>query len=154
RTTRTNRRARGAISPRARSRGNRLPAVDDRPPARAGVDVVPIDPIQSFVMLAFLSPWFLAGAAAAAVPIVLHLLKREPEGRVKLGAVKLLKHAPVEDTERHRLRELLLLALRVATLVLFSLAFARPFFASGAAATRGNALVVALDTSYSMSGGA
>jgi hypothetical protein len=32
--------------------------------------------------MTFLSPWFLAGAAAAAVPIVLHLLKREPEARV------------------------------------------------------------------------
>ena len=57
---------------------------------------------------------FLAGAAAAAVPLVLHLLKREPEPRVKFAAVKLLKHAPVEHTERRHLRELLLLALRIA----------------------------------------
>ena len=42
-------------------------------------------------MLSFLSPLFLAGAAAAAVPIVLHLLKREPEPRVKFAAVKLLQ---------------------------------------------------------------
>ena len=39
-------------------------------------------------MLSFLSPLFLAGAAAAAVPIVLHLLKREPEARVKFAAVQ------------------------------------------------------------------
>jgi hypothetical protein len=62
--------------------------------------------------VSFLSPLFLVGAAAAAVPIVLHLLKREPEQRVKFGAVQLLKRAPVEDTQKHRLRELLLLALR------------------------------------------
>ena len=37
-------------------------------------------------MLSFLAPMFLAGAAAAAVPIVLHLLKREPEERVKFAA--------------------------------------------------------------------
>ena len=73
-------------------------------------------------MLTFLSPLFLVGAGAAAVPIVLHLLKREPVPRVKFAAVKLLKHAPVEDTEKHRLRELLLLALRVAALVLLALA--------------------------------
>ena len=42
-------------------------------------------------MLSFLSPLFLAGAAAAAVPIVLHLLKREPEPRVKFAAVQLLQ---------------------------------------------------------------
>jgi len=98
----------------------------------------------------FLSPLFLAGSVAAAVPILLHLLKREPEARVKFAAVQLLKRAPVEDTARHRLRELLLLALRVATLVLLALAFARPFFPSGHAAGPSGVTVVALDTSYSM----
>ena len=102
-------------------------------------------------MLSFLSPLFLAGAAIAAVPIVLHLLKREPEPRVKFAAVKLLKNAPVEHTEKHRLRELLLLALRIATLVLLAIAFARPFIRSGRAAGGGDVTMVALDTSYSLS---
>jgi hypothetical protein len=101
-------------------------------------------------VISFLSPLFLAGAVAAAVPIVLHLLKREPEARIKFSTVKLLKQAPVEHTEKHRLRELLLLALRIATLVLLALAFARPFFPTGTAATGSGATVVALDTSYSM----
>jgi von Willebrand factor type A domain/Aerotolerance regulator N-terminal len=101
--------------------------------------------------MSFLSPLFLVGAVAAAVPIVLHLLKREPEPRVKFAFVRLLRQAPVEDTEKHRLRELLLLALRVATLVLLALAFARPFFATGAAARSAGATIVALDTSASMS---
>src|SRR5436190_10562996 len=101
-------------------------------------------------MLSFLSPLFLAGAAAAAVPIVLHLLKREPEARLKFAAVKLLKRAPVEHTARHRLRELVLLALRVAALVLLAVAFARPFFVSGGAATVSGVTIVALDTSYSL----
>jgi hypothetical protein len=102
-------------------------------------------------MLSFLAPLFLAGAAAAAVPIVLHLLKREPETRVRFAAVKLLKRAPVEYTEKRHLRELILLALRIAALVLLALAFARPFFASGAAVGSSGVTVVALDTSYSMS---
>lgn len=100
-------------------------------------------------MLAFLSPLFLVGAAAAAIPLVLHLLKREPEPRVKFAAVKLLKRAPVEYTEKRHLRELLLLMLRIAALVLLAIAFARPFFPSGA--TLGSVTIVALDTSYSMS---
>jgi aerotolerance regulator-like protein/VWA domain-containing protein len=99
----------------------------------------------------FLSPWFLLGSLAAAVPIVLHLLKREPEPRVKFPAVRLLKRAPVEYTENRRLRELLLLALRVATFALLALAFARPFLASTAAVGSEGATIVALDTSYSMS---
>src|SRR4051794_26146561 len=102
-------------------------------------------------MLSFLSPLFLAGAAAAAIPVILHLLKKEPEARVQFAAVKLLKTAPVEHTQKRHLRELLLLALRVAALLLLALAFARPFFASGAAVASSGVTVVALDTSYSMS---
>src|SRR3954454_22606395 len=102
-------------------------------------------------MLSFLAPLFLAGAAAAAIPVILHLLKKEPEARVQFAAVKLLKNAPVEHTQRRYLRELILLALRVTALVLLALAFARPFFASGAASTSTGVTVVALDTSFSMS---
>ncbi len=102
-------------------------------------------------MISFLSPLFLVGATAAAIPLVLHLLRREPEPRVKFAAVKLLKRAPVEHTEKRRLRELLLLALRITALVLLALAFARPFVASGAAVRSTGITVVLLDTSYSMS---
>jgi len=107
--------------------------------------------VPGALVLNFLAPAFLAGMAAAAVPIVLHLLKREPEPRIKFAAVSLLKHAPVEHSERRRLRELLLLALRIATLVFLALAFARPFFPSGAVAASNAITVVALDTSYSLS---
>jgi hypothetical protein len=99
----------------------------------------------------FLVPLFLAGSAAAAIPIVLHLLKREPEPRVKFAAVTLLKRAPVELTEKRHLRELLLLALRVAALVLLALAFARPFLPSGSLPGSTGATIVAVDTSYSLS---
>ena len=99
----------------------------------------------------FLAPWFLAGAAVAAVPLILHLLKREPEPRVKFAAVNLLKNAPVEHSDRHRLRELLLLALRVAALVLLAIAFARPFVRSGRPVGGADVTIIALDTSYSLS---
>ena len=100
----------------------------------------------------FLSPLFLFGTLAAAVPIVLHLLKREQEPRVKFAAVALLRHAPVERSSTRRLREILLLMLRVSALLVLALAFARPFFPSPAAAAASrNATVVLLDTSYSMS---
>lgn len=100
--------------------------------------------------MSFLSPLFLAGAIAAAVPIVLHLLKRHTEQRVRFAAVALLKGAAVEHTSSRRLRELLLLALRVAALAMLALAFARPFF-SGGSAMSGGLTVVAVDTSLSMS---
>jgi len=101
--------------------------------------------------VSFLSPLFLLGAMTAAIPIALHLLHREPEVRVRFAAVKLLRHAPVEDARRRRLREWLLLALRVAALVLVAFAFARPFFATSAAGGSGRVTVIALDTSLSLS---
>jgi hypothetical protein len=100
--------------------------------------------------VAFLSPLFLIGAAAAIVPLVLHLFKRQTARSVRFSAVALLKGAPVEHAARHRLRDLLLLALRVCALVLLALAFARPYFRA-AVATYGGLTVVAIDTSLSMS---
>ena len=93
---------------------------------------------------------FLLGSLAAAIPIVLHFLHREPEPRIKFPAVRLLRHAPVEDARHRKLREWLLLALRVAALGLIALAFARPFLPIGAGSSR-RVVIVALDTSMSMS---
>ncbi len=104
-------------------------------------------------MITFLSPLFLAGALVAAVPVLLHLLKREPETRLQFSAVKLLRGAPVEHSQRQYLRDLLLLALRVAALLLMALAFARPFFRSAAYGATSGITVVAIDTSLSMSAG-
>src|SRR5215831_10187132 len=100
--------------------------------------------------MSFLAPLFLVGAAAAAVPVVLHLLERHTERRVRFAAVALLKDAPVEHAARQRLRQWLLLALRVAALILLAVVFARPFF-SAASARGGRLTVIALDTSLSMS---
>ena len=53
---------------------------------------------------------------------------------MKFAAVQLLQAARRSSTrEKRHLRELLLLALRIAALLLLALAFARPFFATGAA---------------------
>src|SRR5215213_8013500 len=100
--------------------------------------------------VSFLSPLFLIGAAAAAVPILLHLFHRKTEVVIDFPSVSLLKRAPVEQHRRRRLRELLLLALRVAALVLLALSFARPYFAGAAAPDSAPLTVIAVDTSMSM----
>jgi hypothetical protein len=100
--------------------------------------------------LSFLSPLFLVGAAAASIPILIHLFYRRTEPVVEFAAMRYLRQAPVEESRRRRLRELLLLALRVAALVLLACAFARPYLA-GAAAASGAATVVLIDTSASLS---
>jgi Aerotolerance regulator N-terminal/von Willebrand factor type A domain len=101
--------------------------------------------------LSFLSPLFLIGVIAAAVPILLHLFHRKTEVVIDFPAVSLLKRAPVQQHRRRRLRELLLLALRVAALLLLALSFARPYFADAVAPNSVPLTVIAVDTSMSMS---
>ncbi len=101
--------------------------------------------------IGFLSPLFLIGLAAAAVPILLHLFHRKTEVVIDFPAVRMLTRAPVQQHRRRRLRELILLALRVAALVLLSLSFARPYFAGAVASSAAPVTVIAVDTSLSMS---
>jgi Aerotolerance regulator N-terminal/von Willebrand factor type A domain len=98
--------------------------------------------------MSFLYPAFLIGAVAVAIPIVLHLLRRDVAPEVPFTAVRLLRRTPLEQTRRRRLRDLLLLLARVAALLLLAAAFARPYFAHAAGETRLH--VVAIDRSFSM----
>src|SRR5512134_1999679 len=100
--------------------------------------------------MSFLYPAFLIGAALIAIPIVLHLLRRDVAPPVPFTAVRLLRRSPVERSRRRRLRDLLLLAARVAALLLLAAAFARPYV-SGAA--NPGVRIVAIDRSFSMSAG-
>jgi hypothetical protein len=100
--------------------------------------------------LSFLSPLFLAGLAAATIPIAIHLFHRRTDPVVEFAAMRFLRRAPVEQSHRRRLRELLLLALRVAALCLLAFAFARPYLAPSAAALSAPVTMVLVDTSLSM----
>jgi hypothetical protein len=99
--------------------------------------------------LSFLSPAFLIGAAAIAIPIVLHLLRRDVAPDVPFAAVRLLQRSAVDRVHQRRLRDLLLLAARVIALLLLAAAFARPYVQGAAPVPL---RVVALDRSYSMGG--
>jgi hypothetical protein len=101
--------------------------------------------------VSFLYPLFLAGLVAVAVPILLHLFRRRTEMVVDFPAVRLLEKSPVEQQHRRRLRELILLALRVTALALLAFAFARPYLRSSDAAAPVSVTVVAVDVSLSMS---
>lgn len=98
--------------------------------------------------MSFLYPAFLIAGVAIAVPIVLHLLRREVAPEVPFTAVRLLRRSPVPRRDRRRLRDLLLLAARVLALALLAAAFARPYVPSAAGA---GLRVVAVDRSFSMS---
>jgi hypothetical protein len=101
-------------------------------------------------MMGFLSPLFLVGLLAAAIPVAIHLFHRRPDPVIEFAAIRYLRRAPIEQPQRRRLRELLLLALRVTALTLLALAFARPYFQT-AAGGGASATVVLIDTSASLS---
>ena len=98
--------------------------------------------------MSFLTPLYLAGAALIAIPIVLHLLRRDVAPPVPFTAVHQLQKTSVDRSRRHRRRDLLLLAARVCALLLLAASFARPYKAGAPATTR--TTVIALDRSFSM----
>ncbi len=101
--------------------------------------------------LSFLSPLYLLGALAVAVPVLLHLFRRRTEVVVDFPAVRYIAPSTVEQKRRRRLREIILLALRVTALVLLAGAFARPYLAGSALSADVPVTVVAVDTSFSLS---
>ena len=101
--------------------------------------------------MSFLSPLFLAGMLAAAIPIAIHLFHRRTEPVIAFAAMRFLRRAPVEQASRRRMKELILLALRVSALLLLALAFARPYLPQPAAALAAPATLVLVDTSASLS---
>ena len=101
--------------------------------------------------LGFLAPAFLAGALAVGIPILLHLFRRRSDRVIDFPAAQMLPQAPVQQQERRTLRDLLLLALRIAALVLLAVSFARPYVMRGADVLRAPTTIVAVDISLSMS---
>jgi hypothetical protein len=98
--------------------------------------------------MGFLAPIFLAGLAAVAVPIVLHLFRREIAPRVPFTAVRFLQKRTIERQERRRIQDPWLLLLRIAALALLALAFARPYLRVESKTQP--PVVLAVDVSYSM----
>jgi hypothetical protein len=76
--------------------------------------------------MTLLSPLFLFLGLAAAVPLLIHLLRRRVGTRIDFPAVRYLLRAEQENRRTLRMRNLLLMLLRVATVLLLSIAAARP----------------------------
>lgn len=103
--------------------------------------------------LGFLVPAFLAGLAALAVPIYIHLRHREWEKPHRFPSLMFLRRIPIRTARRRRITDWLLLTLRALAVSLLVIAFSRPFFRKDpaeTAATRSRAVVVLLDRSLSM----
>ncbi len=99
-----------------------------------------------------LAPLFLFGAAAVSLPIILHLLRKEPTEIVTFPTLKFLQKSMQKSARTSSIRRWLVLLARCFVFGLLALAFARPFFAypfSGDA----TGIVIVLDNSYSMGAG-
>ena len=63
--------------------------------------------------MSFLTPLFLLGLAALAVPVLIHLTQRERKSVVEFPSLMFLRKIPYESVQRRRIRDWLLLALRL-----------------------------------------
>jgi uncharacterized membrane protein len=104
--------------------------------------------------MSFLTPLFLLGLAGLAIPVLLHLIQRERRQIVAFPSLMFLRRIPYQSVQRRRIRNWLLLLMRLAALALIVLAFGRPFFrgTDPAVVAAGGAreVVILIDRSYSM----
>ncbi len=102
--------------------------------------------------MGFLTPWFLAGAAAVGLPVYIHLLRQYRQKPVPFSSLMFFERRQQSSIKHRRLKYLLLFALRCAFVALLVLAFARPYVHSRSVAnlSGGKTIVFAIDNSFSM----
>jgi hypothetical protein len=105
--------------------------------------------------MTFLHPWAIGcGLAAVLVPILIHWLTRPRPKVLPLSTVRFVRRAIQQRRARHRLRDLLILALRASAVLFLAWAVARPFFGEpplvSAADAANGARIVLVDSSQSM----
>ena len=103
--------------------------------------------------MGLLAPLFLLGVLAVALPIWLHRLQTQSSERKPFSSAMLLEKAEQQIHVRKKLKYLLLLAARIALLILIALAFAKPFMTvspDAIIATDAGTRLVLVDTSVSM----
>ncbi len=102
--------------------------------------------------MTFLNPALLAGVAAAAIPVILHLLNRRRFRVVRWSAMMFLDDILRTQRRRIRIEQWLLLAIRASIPALLALAMARPVLtgAAGRIQRAPTSAVILLDNSASM----
>jgi hypothetical protein len=102
----------------------------------------------------FLNPLFFIGGLALAVPVLIHLVRKEKTEVVPFSSLMFLLRVPKRAIRQQKIKNLLLMALRLLLLALLVGAFARPYLtqqtATPVAGGSNRAFVLMLDDSYSM----
>jgi hypothetical protein len=99
--------------------------------------------------MTFLNPAWLLLALAAAVPIVLHLMRRRIATRVDLPTARYLARAEAEHSRELRLRNILLMLVRAGIILFVALAAARPFVTVPGGARAPGSLALVIDNTLS-----
>ncbi|MEJ7592916.1 MAG: BatA domain-containing protein [Planctomycetaceae bacterium] len=100
--------------------------------------------------LNFIHAGFLAAGLAVALPIVIHLLFRQRTRTVTIGSVRFLHQVVREHRRRRRVRQWLLLSLRMLAVLLLVLLFSRPYWDQSHLRGLEQEIVLLLDRSASM----
>ncbi len=103
--------------------------------------------------MVFLTPLFLLGLLAAAIPIAIHLIRKEKPPKVMISTIRFLKKTSKKLVLFQQLQQILLLLLRSAVIALLVIAFARPLINASVARlvdADPQAAVIMLDLSMSM----
>src|SRR2546425_8687968 len=105
--------------------------------------------------MSFLNPFLLFGSLALAIPVLIHLVRREKSEIVPFSSLMFLLKVPKRSIRQQKIKNLLLMALRLLILALLVGAFARPYLTQSAKPAGNNAsanrgVVLMLDNSYSM----
>ena len=104
--------------------------------------------------MGLLTPLFLAGLAALAIPVLIHLVQRQNLEGQTFPSLMFLRQISYREKRRREIRHWWLLLLRCLGILLLVLAFARPFLTgleTAAAVTDDRRdLVILIDRSYSM----
>lgn len=104
--------------------------------------------------MTFLNPWLLLGLLGASVPLVIHLLSRRTARREDFSTLEFLRDLERKSMRKLRVRQLLLLVVRMLLVACLAFAMARPTLTGRAAGGGGGAgsAVLLLDGSFSMRG--
>ncbi len=101
----------------------------------------------------FLFPTFLFGLVAIAIPIIIHLFNFKKYKKVYFTNVQFLKELKQESDSKSKLKELLILLMRILAITCLVIAFAQPFTKGNSPAAQGEkAVSVYIDNSFSMEG--
>ena len=66
--------------------------------------------------MAFLTPFFLVGLGAIAIPVLIHLIQREKKHVVEFPSLMFVRRIPYQSVRRRRIRHWALLLMRAASL--------------------------------------